>query len=140
MAEDSSFGIIPLRRSNEGWEIFLVKHRNGGFWGIPKGHLHSGENEKEGAARELLEETGLTVDRFLDAEPIQESYTYLKSGAAINKTVVYFMAQVKGCVCLQTEEILDGGWFPLSSAGDKLTYAEAKKVCREALSSIASFT
>jgi len=45
---------------DEGY-ILLVRNRNG-YWGLPKGHWESGETLAETAAREVLEETGLTVE------------------------------------------------------------------------------
>ncbi len=46
-------------------EVLLVKRKNtgymDGFYAMPGGHLEQGETIKEGAARELKEETGLIV-------------------------------------------------------------------------------
>jgi 8-oxo-dGTP pyrophosphatase MutT (NUDIX family) len=49
---------------------FLMQHRSAdavtspGQWGFPGGHVESGEEPLAAAHRELLEETGLTVDRL----------------------------------------------------------------------------
>ena len=59
--KEQSFGIIPLRRVGEAWEIFLVVHRHGLHVGFPKGHADLGEDEILTATRELKEETGLSV-------------------------------------------------------------------------------
>jgi len=45
--------VLLLRRANTGWMD--------GYYDLPAGHLEDQEKLKEGAARELKEETGLTV-------------------------------------------------------------------------------
>lgn len=42
-------------------EILLLKGHDG-VWDLPGGHMEIGESLEETASRELLEETGLTVD------------------------------------------------------------------------------
>ena len=37
----------------------LIEESLSGFYGFPKGHIESGENEEECAYRETLEETGI---------------------------------------------------------------------------------
>lgn len=129
MSLDHSYGVIPLRHTNKRWEIFLLQHRNGAFWGIPKGHLNPGESERAGAARELLEETGLAVESFIDLPPLSESYDYQRGQEVVQKKVVYFFAKVAGEISLQKEEVLDGGWHSLDEAISRVTYPEAKKLC-----------
>ena len=37
MEKEISYGIIPLTQSEEGnWKLYLVKHKNGNFWGLSK--------------------------------------------------------------------------------------------------------
>lgn len=129
MPLDQSYGVIPLRHTNKGWEIFLLQHRNGSFWGMPKGHINPGESEREGAARELWEETGLEVESFIDLPPLSENYDYQRGQEVVQKKVVYFFATVAGEIALQKEEVLDGGWYSLEEAISRVTYPEAKKLC-----------
>ena len=46
---------------NEDGEILLQKRTDDGTWGTPGGGMNFGETFAEAAAREVLEETGLTV-------------------------------------------------------------------------------
>lgn len=60
-----------------------------GEWGLPGGHLHYGESLIAGATRELLEETGLTVEglEFLNVtnDPREDAhylhFVFLAQGA-----------------------------------------------------------
>ncbi len=56
-------GIVVLKGS----QVLLVRHLDQashltGSYGLPAGKLEAGETEKQAAARELLEETGLRVE------------------------------------------------------------------------------
>lgn len=129
--DDTSFGIIPVRKKMGKWELFMVQHKNGAYWSFPKGHPNEGEDFKETAIRELKEETGLEVVNFLDAPLFIEKYSFLWKGSKINKTVHYFLAEVKGKVVLQAEEILAGKWIYLTASLTLATYPEAKKLLKE---------
>lgn len=43
----------------DGNYILMARRRDNGLWTIPGGHLESGESPKDGAARELFEESGI---------------------------------------------------------------------------------
>lgn len=46
----------------QGDTILLEKRRDCGWWGLPGGRVEPGESLVEAAVREVLEETGLTVE------------------------------------------------------------------------------
>jgi len=125
---EESFGIIPLKRSSEGWAIFLIQQKNGGHWGFPKGKRAGEETPLESAQRELTEETGLKIEELLQEEPLVEEYFYSRKGEKIHKTVFYFIALVSGKPVLQVNEIFAGEWFSFNEAEKKLTFEESKKL------------
>ncbi len=125
---DESFGIIPLRKNQKKWQVFLVCKNENRYWGFPKGHKEKNEKGIEAAARELKEETSLTVKRFLDLDPLIETYTFHYKKEIIYKTVYYFIAEVEGEAMVDQREIAQGEWLSFADAERRLTYAEAKKV------------
>ena len=127
---EESFGIIPLRHSGKEWSVFVILHKHGNHWGFPKGKPeHDQEHPRESAARELKEETGLDVEKFLQEEPISEAYTFFRPGEKVEKKVHYFPAIVSGALLLQPEEIRDGKWMSFEEAIQQLTFDEAKRIC-----------
>lgn len=127
--KERSYGIIPLRKAAIGWEVLLVKH-HAGHWAFPKGHPEKGEEPYETAIRELHEETGLSVLRFLPGGPLQEHYFFTFEGQRIDKTVEYFPAEVKGEARPQEEEIEELRWIALQDAEALITFPEGKRVCQ----------
>jgi len=130
---DYSFGIIPLRQSQNGWEVFLILHLGGKHWGFPKGHAEALETAEETAKREFSEETGMQVVKLLKNEPFKESYEFYARGTKIHKTVHYFLAEVKGEPVLQLQEVEDCKWVPLEEACNHLTFPQAKNLSKKAM-------
>ena len=130
---DESFGIVPLRKKDGEWEVFLIQHRHGRYWGFPKGHAEPNETPQEAASRELKEETNLDVIRYFEGEPMLEKYRFTLEGKRICKQVVYFVAEVSGEVSLQQKEIQAGVWIPVSAAHEKITHQEGKHILEQVI-------
>lgn len=127
--EEKSFGIIPVQKAKGKWQVFLIKSRRSGHWGFPKGKPNPGETPADSAIRELKEETGLALERFLTKEPLLEQYEYFFKGKSIAKTVYYFPAIVHGRIRLQSKEVVEGNWFPIQEAVAKITYPGTRQLC-----------
>lgn len=138
MRKERSFGIIPLRRHHDDWEVLLVRHGKG-HWAFPKGHAELRENPQETASRELFEETGLRVVRFLPFEPLEETYFFTWEKERIHKTVLYFLAEVEGEIRLQDDEISDHRWLSLDEAEKFVTFPEARRILRTVKELLLSF-
>lgn len=130
-----SFGIIPLFRHPQSWEVLLVQSRDGGHWSFPKGRREEGEVPEQTALRELKEETGIKDCVLLPLKEIlEESYSFVRGDLSIEKTVRYFLAEVfSKKVDIQEEEILDFQWADILRVPDLLTFPEAKKICQQAI-------
>lgn len=131
MIHDVSCGILPLKFDGKNYEIFLVKNRNGNFWGFPKGHPEKEETYLEAAKRELKEETDLDVLDWIDTEPFIENYSYAHNNELIHKTVYYYVARVSVEYVVDKQEIIDGRWTPLDQANQFLTYKESQNILRQ---------
>lgn len=128
---ERSYGIIPIRRKGRGWETLLVKHGKG-HWAFPKGHPEKDESPQEAASRELFEETALRVARILPREPLKEFYTFKHEGRLVEKSVLYFLAEVEGEVQIQAREIEDFRWVSFEEASKLATFPEAKTLSLQA--------
>jgi 8-oxo-dGTP pyrophosphatase MutT (NUDIX family) len=126
--KEESFGVIPLSKKDGRWEVFLIQHKGGRYWGFPKGRAEAGETPQEAAFRELKEETNLEATTLLQPEPLKEQYYFLMEGQKVFKQVFYFVALVVGEPILQAAEIQDGCWVPFSEAIDKVTHVEGKSI------------
>lgn len=124
--QDVSYGIIPLIVVEGSYNTVVLLHRNGHFWGFPKGHLEPSETPLEAATRELFEETSLKVIKVLNPEPLQESYMFLKGHTQVYKQVLFYMCLVEGKIHIDGKEILDWRLCNLDSAQELLTYNDAK--------------
>ena len=124
----TSFGIIPFRKLKGKWQVLLIQHLNGQHWGFPKGRAEKTETAQETAIRELKEETGLRVERFLSLEPFIESYSFQEK----RKTVTYFSAFVTGILKCQTDEIIKANWFDLNEAMKQISFTESKSIFKQA--------
>ena len=83
-------GIIPISYVDR--KVLLIKHPNG-HWGFPKGQIEFEETEITAAKRELLEETGISLNFLLDTEKYKYTITYLyqENGELFRKNIVFFL-------------------------------------------------
>ena len=53
MKREKSCGALVVRKNGESYDLVLLRHRFGGHWSFPKGHVEAGENEQQTALREV---------------------------------------------------------------------------------------
>ena len=79
---EKSAGAIIFRKSNKGLQYLLLFGDKIG-WGFPKGHIDGEETPKATAIREIEEETGIIIDKFI---PNFEVYTQYDMKFDFSKT------------------------------------------------------
>ena len=130
MKKEKSCGAVVYREGDAGMEILLIKHKNGGHWAFPKGHVEKKETETETALREIREETGLKVTLNTG---FREIVTYSPKPNVI-KDVIYFSAKAKnGHLQAQPEEVLEICWKSPEEALALVTYPTDQDVLRSFL-------
>ncbi|MDC0229611.1 NUDIX hydrolase [Deltaproteobacteria bacterium] len=85
-------GVIVFRDQ----EVLLVKREkepNKGQWSIPGGRQIIGETTAEAAQRELLEETGVKVDRLLMVDVVDVIIPDIEGKIKYHYTLVEYMGQ-----------------------------------------------
>lgn len=83
-------------------------------WGLPGGWLGRHEDPKEGALRELREETGLTA-------VLQQPLLLLTHDVNPQHIGIVFLAQVEPGPLTLSSEILEAGWFELDDVPKVMT-------------------
>jgi bis(5'-nucleosidyl)-tetraphosphatase len=117
---ERSAGVIPYRVDGDRGLLYLVLHsatvRNPrARWEFPKGGIEVSETPRETAAREFQEETGLTDWAFREGFEQSLSYTYIRRGRKVVKTVIYYIVEVRDSSTLarSAEHVDDpfGHWY-----------------------------
>ncbi len=130
MKTEKSCGAVVFREYDNKTQILLIRHLNGGHWAFPKGHVENGETEEETALREILEETGLTVQ--LDSG-YRKVVTYSPRRDVV-KDVVYFVALADDSVAVAQEgEISRVKWVDMADAVTHVSYDNDKQVLMGAI-------
>ena len=84
MKREKSCGVLVLRQQVDELYVVLLRHRFGGHWSFPKGHVEAGESERQTALREVREETGLTGINIEFSYTFRATYGEMDSGRAWN--------------------------------------------------------
>src|SRR3954447_12115439 len=114
--------VIVLRGDGEALDVLLVRRTPrarfmGGVWVFPGGAVDPGEDERDAAVRELLEEAAVTIDE--PDELVRFSQWITPAEVKIRFDTHFFLAPLPAGAepAIDGEEIVDLGWF---APGDAL--------------------
>ena len=127
-----SFGGVVYRMGESGVEVVLCGRHSPPIWALPKGTPDAGETREETAVREVVEETGLQVERQEYIGSID--YWFGQDRARCHKTVHYYlMRPTGGHESLHDHEFDEVRWFPAGRALEALTYENEVRVVKKGL-------
>jgi ADP-ribose pyrophosphatase YjhB (NUDIX family) len=95
--------------------LLLVRQPPGTGWSLPAGLLHRGERPIEAAARELAEETGVTlgVDDLAPASP--SAIVHAPAGQWVDTVFDARVSSAKLTLQPDGAEVLEVAWYPLDA-------------------------
>ncbi len=95
-------------------QVLLVRHHRRG-WEMPQGKVEEGESLTEALHREVLEETGVTVE----AGPLAAVWSKLSPPSAL---ILGFLARYRSGELTTSDECPEVGWFETSRALELVTH------------------
>ena len=129
MKQEKSCGAVIFRADEHNRRFYLILTSTKGHVTLCKGHVEKKETEHETAVREIMEETGLTVE-FLDG--FREVITY-SPNPHCTKDVVFFLARAaEGRIICQPEEVSDARFLPFGAAMERLTHQSDRDTLQKA--------
>ncbi|MEG2174075.1 MAG: NUDIX domain-containing protein [Oscillospiraceae bacterium] len=129
MKHEKSCGALVYRIEDGKLQILLLKHRHGGHWSFPKGHVEAEETERQTALREIFEETGLHVTL---RDGFRRAVEYSPK-AGVTKQVVYFLGLASQTEYnRQAEEISEIKWADDEAAFQSVTFRNDRNLIAQA--------
>ena len=136
--QEVSAGGLVFKRTPQGL-VFAMMKDSYGKWTFPKGHVEPGEELAEAAARETIEELGLSEIRLLEELGKIDIWfrdRFVKKGALIHKDIHYFLfvAPPEATLSPQfSEHIQEAAWVPMRQVQARSFYPDLEPVVGRAL-------
>jgi 8-oxo-dGTP pyrophosphatase MutT (NUDIX family) len=138
MIKEKSCGIVLFKRNHA--VNFLLLHYKSGHWDFSKGHVEAGENEKDTAARELAEETGVKDIKLVEGFREQISYFFRREKETVSKEVVFYLAETKSDKVKISFEHIGYKWLNYEDSLKQLTFKNSQEVLKRAMEFLTSST
>jgi 8-oxo-dGTP pyrophosphatase MutT (NUDIX family) len=126
--------VLVFRGAPAGGEVLVMRRAEGtrctGAWEVVHGRIEPGERPEDAAVREVLEETGLTVDRLynLTCQPF-----YLHRLSSVQLAVVFVAFVAEASVPSLGEEHDRAEWLSATDAMARLDWPRSVAALRDAV-------
>ena len=140
MRREFSAGGVVVRRLAGRWHLAAIQPGGKeGIWALPKGNIGRDEQAVEAAAREVGEETGVSVRLVGKLGDVRYVYTW--QGERIFKIVSFFLFRYAGgrlgdLAPEHRHEVAGTAWLPLEEAPSLLAYRGEKEMAAKALAEL----
>src|SRR5258707_11561585 len=122
-------GVSTLIRRNGA--VLLVKRKRPpleGYWALPGGHVEGGERVAEAAAREVLEETGITVDGLRQIALNEIVTRDSDGGLASHHVLVVFRGDYRAGEVMAGDDAAEARWVADADTGGLLMIEDARQI------------
>ncbi|AMN39324.1 NUDIX hydrolase [Rhodoplanes sp. Z2-YC6860] len=124
---NTQYGALPYRVSGDGLQILLITSRDSGRWIIPKGWPIAGLSPSNSAAREALEEAGVTGNISTDSIGTYSYDKRLANDATRSCDVAVFALEVTEQHDTWPEQHQRRReWLGVEEAGQRISEAEVR--------------
>lgn len=129
MKREKSCGAIVFKYENGRLMILTLRHKHGGHWSFPKGHVENGETEVQTALREVKEETDLDIELL---QGFRHTVEYSPK-PGVKKLVVYFLgrAGANAVAVKQEAEIGELKWVEWDEAFRIVSFKNDRELLSE---------
>jgi 8-oxo-dGTP pyrophosphatase MutT (NUDIX family) len=131
--------VYVVRQSPGGLDVLVMRRAHGvrctGAWEVVHGRIEPGEKPEQAARREVVEETGLPVERLYNVTCLP---FYLDKQGVVNMAVVFaaFVA-AEGDVRLG-EEHDASEWLPATQAAERIAWPRSREMIRDIIQLVGS--